>query len=349
MGSGEGETHYPVDLLAVGFVVVATVTVVTVPVLAQTPLRILFGLPFVLFVPGYAIVSALFPEAGGTDAGGGLSGLERLSLSIGASVAIMPFIGLGLNTSPVGITLMSVVASMSVVTGIATGVAGLRRQRVPAPNRLRIPYRRWLGRSRQQLTRTESAFDVVLSLVLVVSLLLAAGTAGYAVLTPSQEAPFTEFYLLTEGEDGTLVADNYPQEFTMGESKGLVVGVENHEHETVSYTVIVRLQKVAVSNDTTTITEQETLRTFETRLAPEETQQWSHEVSPTIEGDRVRLTYLLFRDSVPAQPTVENAYRETHLWVSVAPPDSQRPAQNTSTQASAGKRDEAHTLAQPWS
>lgn len=58
----------PVDLVAVVVAVVLTVLGVFLPVVNETPLRIVVGLPFVLFVPGYALIAALFPEAGESPA-----------------------------------------------------------------------------------------------------------------------------------------------------------------------------------------------------------------------------------------------------------------------------------------
>ncbi len=59
----------PADLAAVFVLVLVTNLAVLLPVVRQTPLRIVFGLPFVLFLPGYAFIAALFPEAGsGPDA-----------------------------------------------------------------------------------------------------------------------------------------------------------------------------------------------------------------------------------------------------------------------------------------
>lgn len=54
----------PADLVAVVGWTIATVVVATVPVLRETPLRILFGVPVLIFVPGYVFVALLFPEDG---------------------------------------------------------------------------------------------------------------------------------------------------------------------------------------------------------------------------------------------------------------------------------------------
>ena len=53
----------PADLAAVLVAVGLTLVFVFVPVLNETPLRVIIGLVFVLFVPGYAFIAALFPEA----------------------------------------------------------------------------------------------------------------------------------------------------------------------------------------------------------------------------------------------------------------------------------------------
>ena len=54
-------------------------------------LRIIIGLPFILFIPGYILVFALFPTKKSVDI------IERIALSFGLSIAIVPLIGLGLN------------------------------------------------------------------------------------------------------------------------------------------------------------------------------------------------------------------------------------------------------------
>jgi uncharacterized membrane protein len=41
-------------------------------------------------------------------------------------------------------------------------------------------------------------------------------------------------------------------------------------------------------------------------------------VTPELTGDRMRLTYMLYRGAPPATPTTDNAYRELHLWVNVS-------------------------------
>lgn len=75
-----------------------------------TGLRIALGTIFTLFLPGYALIEVLYPS--GED----LKPIERLALSIGLSLALVPLIGLILNYTPWGIRLNSVVVTLSILT-----------------------------------------------------------------------------------------------------------------------------------------------------------------------------------------------------------------------------------------
>ena len=91
-----------------------------------------------------------------------------------------------------------------------------------------------------------------------------------------------------------------------------------HEHQPVNYTVVVAVQNVTFENNESRVLEEQRLRTFQTTLPHNETWQLNHSVAPTLTGDRLRLTYFLYRGEPAASPTVDNAYREVHLWVNVS-------------------------------
>ena len=364
-----GLRRLPADLAATLALVVAVNLAVFLPLVRETPLRIVLGLPFVLFVPGYAFIAALFPEAGESptaeESAGlsadqespadgdetaesepsegietvrdrGIDGIERVALSFGLSIAIVPLLGLVLNFTPWGIRLVPIMVATSGFTVCATWVAARRRWTLPPEERFRVPYGAWVESGRSELFEPDSRTDVVLNVLLVLSILLAVSSVTYAVAVPKQGETFTEFYMLTEDEDGELVATDYPTEFVAGEGQELVVGVGNQEHEPVEYTVVVQLHRVEfetedgetpenVSNGTANVTavrvvETEELQGFEAQLDHNETLQRPYTVRPTMTGENMRLTFLLYRDSPPANPTVDNAYRELHLWVDVTRP-----------------------------
>ena len=82
-------------------------------------LRWIFGSIFVLFIPGYVATEALFP-------GRGLDLIERLALSVGLSLALVPLVGLLLNFTPWGITLDAIVVSLGMLTAGLIAIAFAR-------------------------------------------------------------------------------------------------------------------------------------------------------------------------------------------------------------------------------
>jgi hypothetical protein len=86
--------------------------------------RWVLGSVFVLFIPGYVAVEALFPK------GRELDGIERLALSVGLSLALVPLVGLLLNYTPWGIRLDPIMVSLTVLTVGLALVAFVRRFRL---------------------------------------------------------------------------------------------------------------------------------------------------------------------------------------------------------------------------
>lgn len=338
--SGETESDHrsvflPADLAAVVVLVVLADLIVLVPVLNDSPLRIVLSLPLVLVLPGYAVVAALFPERGGpadppagtasqqeTEGSRGIDRIERAALSVALSIPVVALTGLGLSLTPLGVRLAPILVAINVVTLGATAVAARRRARLPEAERFRVPYRTWLATGREWVFNPPSRTALVLNAILVASVLLAVGSVTYAVAAPNQGEAFTEFYLLTENETGDLVADDYPTEFTVGETRPIVVGIENHEHERVEYTVVAHLQRVRIDGNETIVLDTERLDRFSVTLADNETWQGERTIEPSMTGERLRVVYLLYRGSSPADPSVDTAYRSVHLWITVGPAET---------------------------
>lgn len=89
-------------------------------------LRWVLGSVFVLFIPGYVALEALFPK------GRELDGIERIALSVGLSLALVPLVGLLLNYTPWGIRLDPIMISLTVLTVGLALVAFARRFRLSA-------------------------------------------------------------------------------------------------------------------------------------------------------------------------------------------------------------------------
>ena len=64
-------------------------------------IRYLLGTIFVLWLPGYSFIKALFPAEGSNKkSSGNLESIERVAISIGLSLALVPMVGLLLNYTP---------------------------------------------------------------------------------------------------------------------------------------------------------------------------------------------------------------------------------------------------------
>jgi len=325
--------HLPGDLLAILLIVVAVDLLLLLSVPQQGLLRGALAIPFVLFCPGYALLAALFPEDGrplterNTSIRSiknrvlpnrGIDGPERAVLSLGMSLAVSPLVGLLLNYTPWGIRLLPVVLAISLLTVGATLIGILRRQSLPEAERFAIPYRRWLGTPRAAISDPDAQIDVLLSAVVVLCVLLVASTVTYSAVADRGGERFTEFYLLGTNETGAPVANDYPTQFTVGQSKSLLVGIENQEERRMNYTVVVVLQWLDERSNETRVLGQRRLDRFSVTLAPGESIRRSRSVAPTRVGRDLRLTYLLYRGAAPRNPTVENAYREVHLFIDVS-------------------------------
>jgi len=98
------------------------VAVYTTNILPQlTVLRYFLGTLYTLYLPGYVLIEALYPEENA------LTPLERLALSVGLSLAITPLIGLVLNYTPWGIRLDPVITSLAIYT-LGINIVALTRK-----------------------------------------------------------------------------------------------------------------------------------------------------------------------------------------------------------------------------
>jgi len=79
--------------------------------------RYLLGSIFVLFLPGYSLIKALFPtKVPIPTPTKELDNIERIALSIGMSLALVPIVGLLLNYTPWGIRLTPITISLLALT-----------------------------------------------------------------------------------------------------------------------------------------------------------------------------------------------------------------------------------------
>jgi len=289
------------------------------------PGRVVLGFLVVFLLPGYALTALLFPTVSVYQDGRrgthldvlALRPIEWFLLTVGLSIAVVPMVGFVLNFTTWGITRTSVIGGLVAVVVSAALVAAIRRFRAPSDHEAYTPLVGWVLEGvaglKQSVRQGPTAQTVTLALLLV-----SAGLVGGTLATQETGQEFTEFALLAnETEDGRYVASDYPQSFRDGESPTLYTQIGNHEGEEVDYTVVVVIQKVSdeeprrvvarseISQFSATVPSNGTV----TLRVPINTQE-------AYEGEQ-QLVFLLYRGEPPAEPTIENAYRSTHLWVTV--------------------------------
>ena len=113
-------------------IAVAIATVIAVFVIPENAYPIVYiryalGSIFVLWLPGYTFIKALFPtKVPIKTSSESLDTIERVAFSSGMSLALVPIVGLLLNYTPWGIRLTPIVLSLLLMTTIFATVAIIR-------------------------------------------------------------------------------------------------------------------------------------------------------------------------------------------------------------------------------
>ena len=272
--------------IALTLILFSILFILVPPFNAAAPLRILFALLFLLFVPGYALVSLLFP--GSND----LTGIERLTLSVVLSIAMAIFDGFALNYTPWGFRPAPIVLSLSAITLALLSAALILRRKIPEEERFRFCFADFLATIRSRSEDAPSDIEKALIIALIASIIVAAGIIMYAKFTFPKER-FTSFYILGEGGK----AENYTTTLYLGHPASVTVGIENHELEKVNYTLITKLGGSVVDTREITL---------------EEGAKWLNTISFVVNrvGPRMKLEFLLYKEDS------NEPYRSLHLWVS---------------------------------
>ncbi|GAA0241128.1 DUF1616 domain-containing protein [Haladaptatus pallidirubidus] len=274
------------------------------------PLRVAFVLPLVLFLPGYAFISAIFPEAGNDDtrkfgsdkseAIYAVGGPERVGLSVTVSVAIVPLVAAIANFTPWGIRVLPIVIGVLGFTVLSALGAFVRRWRVPANQRYSIGLPKLLFNS---VGRHSNGSTTMVNIGIVISLLLVTSSVGFAVLSQPTGQQFTEFYV--EGQNINSNTNTFYQS-NLGDN-GITVNVGNREGEQTQYTVIAVLERV----ENGSVTEQNRFDQQQVTVQSRQTKQVTLNGNPSLSGDNVRVRLLLYKGDPSGSP-----YRVIRLWLS---------------------------------
>lgn len=164
--------------------------------------------------------------------------------------------------------------------------------------------------------------SAALNALLVAAVLLTVAGIGYTATVSEGDHRYTEFYLLTENESGDLVAQNYSNSIEAERPHAFHVGIENHGGNDTQYSVVVKLQRMYIENETPEVLEEEVVATESANVAENRREIRSVNVTPEMRGSQMRLVFLLYRGDPPEQPSMANAYHENYLWLNVTAPSS---------------------------
>ncbi len=305
----------PSDLAIIYAWIFLTILGIYLPMLNTSFLRVLFALPFILFIPGYLLIAALFPKKDDLD------GIERTALSFGLSIAVVPLIGLALNYTPWGIRLDPIVVSLLIFSAAMGLIAQYRRAAVSMDDRFFVPFRAgYIAVKEEFFNENASRVDRALSIVLLASIFVAVATTAYVIAVPKEGEKFTEFYIL--GQKGK--AADYPTVFTAGTPQTVIIGIGNHEYRNVTYTVetLALNQVFDETTNKSTILSSSLLDRYTVTVPHNETVEQPYTF--TIDDPTVnRIEFLLFDGAPPeglgTEELINESYRDLHLWVTVRP------------------------------
>lgn len=312
--------NFPKDIALVLIWLAIAVLTIYVPVINESFLRIIFTVPVILFIPGYVLIAALFPNR--LSEKKGIDGIERFALSVGLSIAVVPLIGLALNYTPFGIRLNPIVICLVIFTLIMVIITLIRRASLPKENQFYVPFEKVIPTVKNELfPKEQKKVEKILSIILVIAIVAAAVTTVFVIVFPKDGEKFTEFYIL----GAEKMADKYPSEFTAGSEQFVWVGVKNHEYRDVTYTMDVLFLNAEWDNENSTSKINKEMSYGRVEIPVADAGEYLEKYYFTMpDASYNRVEFLLYDDknvpkeSASAQEKMDAAYRDLHLWVTVA-------------------------------
>lgn len=304
------------DLKVILFWLICSILFIYIPILNNSPFRTLFALPIILFIPGYTLIAALFPQKNDLDL------IERIALSFGLSIAVVPLIGLALNYTPWGIRLDPIVISLSIFIFIMVLITQYRRGILHRDEQYEFPFFEIISGIREEFfSQGQSRVDRILSVILLCSIITAISVTIFVIAVPKEGEKFTEFFILGEKK----MAADYPSKVFVGQEYPMYVGVGNHEYRNITYTIESYLVNMTFNpeNNSSNVTRMTLLESMNVSLPHNETTTMPYYLNPSSTGYN-RVEFLLFNETVPGanvtkMDRINASYRDLHLWITIYP------------------------------
>jgi uncharacterized membrane protein len=264
--------------------ILAIILILAIHFIPSNVIRIVLGVPFLLFMPGYALLAAIYTKKEGMD------GIARIALSFILSLVIVAIIGIILNYVW-SIELEPILYSVFGFVFIASIVSWWRESKLTKGERFSVEFTlrfSWWG---------QSVWEKLLAAILVVAVIEAIGVVTYTAINPKVKETFSEFYLLGQGGKAT----DYITDLKVGVASNMVVGIINHEGKNVNY-------RVEASMDESKLAEVGPIS-----LGDKQESQIELNITPEKSGENQKLEFLLYKDDETI-PYLEPIY----LWVDVS-------------------------------
>jgi len=187
--------------------------------------------------------------------------------------------------------------------------------------------------------KSKSRFDKILMLFLILAIILTIVTAVFISSLPRKQESFTEFYIL--GSSGKTI--DYPKNLTIEQNSNITIGLINHEHKIVDYTIEIWLinQTLFYNNMTDTVNYtyhdmwffdkiSVTLNHFTADTNVIWQPQWEYLYNFSInKTGRYTLMFLLFTTPAPefnkmqnykdiSATEIQNAYESIYIWLNIS-------------------------------
>ena len=143
--------------------------------------------------------------------------------------------------------------------------------------------------------KKENLKTAVLNSLLILVIIFSISMVYFVIAIPKTGEKYTEFYIL----DPSGKADHYPTDLIYNSTATVLVGVANHEYDSVNYTVQIALDKDILADEELTLNHSEI---------------WEKNITfePDKQVNDVKLELWLFKENNFTAP-----YRELYLQVNV--------------------------------
>ena len=219
----EQESKFP-EKLPLDLLIVIIFSIIGVAMVLALPdgnfLRVIFGIPLLIFFPGYALVSLLWPRIS-------LENIERIALSFGLSIVLVAIVGLAMHYL-VDLSLSSISAGLLLIIILISSLAFYQRSKIPEDDVFVFH----ISNIIPVLPKSKPEKSMVL--FLAVCLIVSSIALGYIATRPATGETYTELYVL----DINGTTENYPVNLSVNEIGQVIVGVVCHESDSTDYEIL---------------------------------------------------------------------------------------------------------------